>query len=66
MFIIQSFIYNPPGKKGTYQMVPFEFITTKNCKHVHLVEQVIQQAKTFKNMICCALVNLKPKSIFRD
>ena len=48
MFIIQSFIYNQPGKKGTYQMVPFELITTKNCKHVHLVEKVIQQAKTFK------------------
>ena len=29
-------------------MVPFELITTKNCKHVHLVEKVIQQAKTFK------------------
>ena len=54
-------LYVPPGKRGTYQMVPSELIKTKKIANTRiLVEQVIRQVKTFK-----MLVNELPISLIR-
>ena len=54
-------LYAPPGKRGTYQMVPSELIKTKKIANTRiLVEQVIRQVKTFK-----MLVNELPISLIR-
>ena len=54
-------LYAPPGKRGTYQMVPSELIKTKKIANTRiLVEQVIRQVKTFK-----MLVNELPVSLIR-
>ena len=45
-------LYVPPGKRGTYQMVPSELIKTKKIANTRiLVEQVIRQVKTFKMLV---------------
>ena len=45
-------LYAPPGKRGTYQMVPSELIKTKKIANTRiLVEQVIRQVKTFKMLV---------------
>ena len=54
-------LYAPPGKRGTYQMVPSELIKTNKIANTRiLVEQVIRQVKTFK-----MLVNELPISLIR-
>ena len=54
-------LHIPRGKRGTYQMVPSDLIKTKkNCKHKHIVKQVIRQVKTFK-----ILANELPISLIR-
>ena len=42
-------LYKPPGKRGTYQMLPHELTKTKRIGNLRiLVEQVIGQLKCFK------------------
>ena len=42
-------LYVPPGKRGTYQMLPHEVRKTKKIANKRiLVEQVIRQLKSFK------------------
>ena len=45
-------LFVPPGKRGSYQMVPKETEKTKRVANLRiLVEQVIRQIKTFRILL---------------
>ena len=55
-------LYVPPGKRGSYQMLPSEITKTKRIANLRiLVEQVIRQIKTFKILANEFPIKLLPK-----